>query len=44
MNSTASELMAMSGPRNPYADAEYKQIDTLNIIMKDGVIYKNTTK
>ncbi|WNC67589.1 amidohydrolase family protein [Thalassotalea nanhaiensis] len=83
MTSTAGELMAMSGPRNPYLDAgklgvvevgaaadlllvdgnplkdlgvigatnkwfdadpEYKQIDTLNVIMKDGVIYKNTIK
>jgi hypothetical protein len=24
------------------ADPEYKEIDTLKVIMKDGVIYKNT--
>ena len=26
------------------ADEEYKEIETLNLIMKDGVIYKNTLK
>ena len=82
MTSTAGELLAMSGPRNPYkagklgvieegayadillvdgnplkditciggtdkwfdADPEYKEIDTLKIIMKNGQIFKNTTK
>lgn len=82
MTSTAGELLALSGPRNPYqagkqgvieagayadlllvdgnplenieviggtnawfdADPEYKPIETLNLIMKDGVIYKNTLK
>ena len=80
LTSTAGELLALSGPRNPYkagkqgvieegayadlllvdgnplkdiaviggndkwfdADPEYKPIDTLNVIMKDGKIYKNT--
>ncbi len=80
MTSTAGELMALSGPRNPYAagplgvikegayadillvdgnpledmsvlggatewfdaDPEWKPIKTLRVIMKDGVIYKNT--
>jgi imidazolonepropionase-like amidohydrolase len=80
LTSTAGELLALSGPRNPYqagkqgvieegayadillvdgnpledisviggatewfdADPEWKPIDTLNLIMKDGVIYKNT--
>ncbi|MFC4992440.1 metal-dependent hydrolase family protein [Rubritalea tangerina] len=82
MTSTAGELLALSGPRNPYqagkqgvieegayadlllvdgnpleditviggtdkwfdAPEEYKPIETLNLIMKDGVIYKNTLK
>lgn len=80
MTSTAGEMLALSGPRNPYqagkqgviepgayadlllvdgnpleditviggtdkwfdAEEEYKPIETLNLIMKDGVIYKNT--
>jgi imidazolonepropionase-like amidohydrolase len=80
LTSTAGELMALSGPRNPYkagklgvieegayadillvdgnplkditviggtdkwfdADPEYKPIKTLRVIMKDGLIYKNT--
>jgi imidazolonepropionase-like amidohydrolase len=80
LTSTAGEMLALSGPRNPYqagvqgvieegayadlllvdgnpleditviggtnawfdADPEYKPIETLNLIMKDGVIYKNT--
>ncbi|NMP17870.1 amidohydrolase family protein, partial [Thalassotalea sp. Y01] len=83
MTSTAGELMALSGPRNPYAasgklgvvevgaaadlilvdgnplkdlsviggndkwfdaDPEYKKIDTLHIVMKDGVIYRDELK
>jgi imidazolonepropionase-like amidohydrolase len=80
LTSIAGELLALSGPRNPYkagkqgviekgayadillvdgnplndisvlggnekwfdADPEWKPIDTLKIIMKDGKIYKNT--
>ena len=80
MTSTAGEMLALSGPRNPYregrlgviaegayadillvdgnpledisviggttkwfdADPEWKPIETLDLIMKDGVIYKNT--
>lgn len=80
MTSTAGEMLALSGPRNPYkagklgviedgayadillvdgnpledisviggtdkwfdADPEWKPIDTLRLIMKDGKIYKNT--
>jgi len=80
MTSTAGEMLALSGPRNPYqagklgiieagayadillvdgnpledisviggatewfdADPEWKPIETLRIIMKDGKIYKNT--
>ena len=80
MTSTAGELMALSGPRNPHkagklgvietgayadillvdgnpledisviggqqqwfeADPEWKPIETLRVIMKDGVVYKNT--
>ncbi len=80
MTSTAGELLALSGPRNPYAagkqgvieegayadllivegnplddvsviggakqwfdaDPDWKPIPTLKVIMKDGVIYKNT--
>jgi imidazolonepropionase-like amidohydrolase len=81
LTSTAGELLALSGPRNPYAsagklgvieegaaadilvvegnpledifvlgaskqwfdaDPQYKEIETLKVIMKDGVIYKNT--
>ena len=81
VTSNAGELLALSGPRNPYAasgkmgvvekgaaadlllvdgnpledlsvlgantkwfdaDPEYKEIKTLKVIMKDGVIYKNT--
>jgi imidazolonepropionase-like amidohydrolase len=80
MTSTAGEMLALSGPRNPYkdgklgvieegayadilivdgnpleditvlggtdkwfdADPEYKPIETLRVIMKGGVIYKNT--
>jgi imidazolonepropionase-like amidohydrolase len=80
LTSTAGELLALSGPRNPYkagklgvieegayadlllvegnpleditviggteqwfdADPEWKPIDTLKMIMKDGKIYKNT--
>ncbi len=80
LTSIAGELLALSGPRNPYkagkqgvieegayadillvngnplkdiaviggnekwfdADPEYKPIDTLHLIMKDGKIYKNT--
>ena len=81
MTSTAGELLALSGPRNPYAasgklgvieegaaadillvdgnpledifvlgankqwfDAapQYQEIETLKVIMKDGVIYKNS--
>ena len=81
LTSTAGELLAMSGPRNPYAasgkmgvievgaaadillvdgnpledmavlgatdkwfdaDPEYREIETLKVIMKDGVIYKNS--
>ena len=80
LTSTAGELLALSGPRNPYkagkqgviekgayadillvdgnplkditviggnekwfdADPEYKPIETLHLIMKDGKIYKNT--
>ncbi len=80
LTSTAGELLALSGPRNPYqagkqgvieagayadllivdgnpledisviggatewfdADPEWKPIQTLRIIMKDGKIYKNT--
>jgi len=80
MTSTAGELLALSGPRNPYkagklgviedgayadillvdgnpledisviggtdkwfdADPEWKPIETLRLIMKDGKIYKNT--
>ena len=82
LTSTAGELMALSGPRNPYkdgklgvieegayadillvdgnpledvsciggtdkwfdADPEWKPIDSLNIVMKGGKIYKNTLK
>ena len=82
LTSTAGELMALSGPRNPYkdgklgvieegayadillvdgnpledisciggtskwfdADPEWKPIDSLNIVMKGGKIYKNTSK
>ena len=82
MTSTAGELLALSGPRNPYqkgklgvieegayadillidgnpledvsviggtdkwfdADPEWKPIDTINVIMKDGEIYKNTSQ
>lgn len=80
LTSTAGEMLALSGPRNPYqdgkqgviekgayadillvdgnplkditviggnnkwfdADPEYKPIETLKLIMKDGKIYKNT--
>jgi imidazolonepropionase-like amidohydrolase len=80
LTSTAGELVALSGPRNPYkagklgvieegayadlllvegnplkditviggtekwfdADPEWKPIQTLKVIMKDGKIYKNT--
>jgi imidazolonepropionase-like amidohydrolase len=81
LTSTAGELLALSGPRNPYAsagklgvievdaaadiliidgnpledisviggnekwfdaDPEWKPIDTIQLIMKDGVIFKNT--
>jgi imidazolonepropionase-like amidohydrolase len=80
MTSTAGEMLALSGPRNPYragrlgvieegayadillvdgnpledisviggntewfdADPEWKPIETLDLIMKDGLIYKNT--
>jgi imidazolonepropionase-like amidohydrolase len=81
LTSTAGELLALSGPRNPYAasgkmgviekgaaadlllvdgnpledmsvlgaankwfdaDPEYKEIKTIKLIMKDGVIYKNS--
>jgi imidazolonepropionase-like amidohydrolase len=80
MTSTAGEMLALSGNRNPYqagklgvieegayadillvdgnpledisviggaekwfdADPEWKPIETLDLIMKDGVIYKNT--
>ena len=80
LTSIAGELLALSGPRNPYkagkqgvieegayadmllvdgnplkdisviggnekwfdADPEYKPIETLQVIMKDGKIYKNT--
>ncbi len=80
MTSTAGEMLALSGPRNPYregrlgviaegayadillvdgnpledisviggttkwfdADPEWKPIETLDLIIKDGVIYKNT--
>jgi imidazolonepropionase-like amidohydrolase len=67
LTSTAGELLALSGPRNPYkagklgvgnplkditviggteqwfaADPEWKPIETLKMIMKDGKIYKNT--
>jgi len=80
MTSTAGEMLAMSGPRNPYqdgklgvikegayadillvdgnpledvrviggtdkwfdADPEWKPIETIRLIMKGGVIYKNT--
>jgi imidazolonepropionase-like amidohydrolase len=81
LTSTAGELLALSGPRNPYAgagklgviergaaadiliidgnpledisviggsdmwfdaDPEWKPIDTIQVIMKDGVIYKNS--
>ena len=81
LTSNAGELLALSGPRNPYAasgkigvvekgaaadlllvdgnpledmsvlgantkwfgaDPEYKEIETLKVIMKDGVIYKNS--
>jgi imidazolonepropionase-like amidohydrolase len=80
MTSTAGEMLALSGPRNPYrvgrlgvieegayadillvdgnpledigviggntewfdADPEWKPIETLRLIMKDGKIYKNT--
>ena len=77
LTSNAGELLALSGPRNPYgkvgvieegamadillvdgnpleditviggteqwfdADPEYKEIETLHLIMKDGEIYKN---
>ena len=82
LSSTAGELLALSGPRNPYkagklgviekgayadillvdgnplkdikvlggnekwfdADPEWKPIETLKVIMKDGKIYKNTLK
>lgn len=82
MTSTAGELLALSGPRNPYqdgklgvieegayadillvdgnplkdiaviggtdkwfdADPEWRPIETLRLIMKDGKIYKNTIK
>ena len=79
LTSTAGEMLALSGPRNPYpgkqgvieegaladillvegnpfedisviggatewfdADPEWKPIDTLRVIMKDGKVYKNT--
>ena len=79
MTSTAGEVLALSGPRNPAkgklgvieagaladmilvdgnpledfttiggtdawfdADPEYEEIETLKVIMKDGVIYKNS--
>jgi imidazolonepropionase-like amidohydrolase len=80
MTSIAGEMLALSGPRNPYsagkqgvieegayadlllvdgnplddisviggatewfdADPEWKPIETIDLIMKDGVIYKNT--
>jgi imidazolonepropionase-like amidohydrolase len=81
LTSTAGELLALSGPRNPYAasgkmgvievgaaadillidgnplqditvlggnekwfdaDPEYREIETLKVIMKDGVVYKNS--
>jgi imidazolonepropionase-like amidohydrolase len=80
LTSTAGELLALSGPRNPYkagklgvveegayadlllvdgnpledikliggtdkwfdADPEYKPIETIRLIMKDGKVYKNT--
>ncbi len=80
MTSVAGEMLALSGPRNPYqdgklgvieegayadiilvdgnpleditviggntawfdADPEWKPIETINVIMKDGIIYKNT--
>jgi imidazolonepropionase-like amidohydrolase len=81
LTSNAGELLALSGPRNPYlaagklgvieagaaadiliidgnpledlsllggtdkwfdADPEWKPIDSIQVIMKDGVIYKNT--
>ncbi len=82
LTSTAGELLALSGPRNPYkagklgvieegayadilvvdgnplkditviggttkwfdADPEWKPIQTLKVIMKDGKIYKNTLR
>ena len=82
LTSTAGELVALSGPRNPYqagkvgfieegayadlllvegnplkdiaviggidkwfdADPEWKPLETLHVIMKDGKIYKNTLK
>jgi imidazolonepropionase-like amidohydrolase len=82
LTSVAGELLALSGPRNPYskgklgvieqgayadillvngnplenikvlggndkwfaADPEYKPIETIQLIMKDGKIYKNTLK
>jgi imidazolonepropionase-like amidohydrolase len=82
ITSTAGQLLALSGPRNPYqdgklgvieegayadillvdgnplkdisviggtdkwfdADPEYKPIQTIHLIMKDGKIYKNTIK
>ncbi|MBY5990610.1 metal-dependent hydrolase family protein [Ferrimonas balearica] len=81
LTSTAGEMLALSGPRNPAkgklgvveegaladlllidgnpledisviggteqwfdADPEYRPIDTLVVIMKDGVIYKNTLR
>ncbi len=80
LTSTAGEMLALSGPRNPYqagklgviekgayadilvidgnpledisviggtdkwfdADPDYKPIETIKVIMKDGKIYKNT--
>jgi imidazolonepropionase-like amidohydrolase len=80
MTSVAGEMLALSGPRNPYPDGklgvieegayadlllvegnpledisviggatewfdaepEWKPIETLQLIMKDGVIYKNS--
>ena len=39
LTSTAGKLLVLSGQRNPYP--EFKLIETLHLVMKDGDIYRN---